>query len=91
MFELYAPAQEAGLALWPGDRSARPIRALNVIDASNFAVLVAVAARIGQGTTAQPIEIAHRVDEALRFTYPEARKDLNTVLALLENALAGVC
>jgi len=79
----------SGLAIWPGDHSARPGRVLAVIDEANFAVLVAVAGRMCQGTTARPVEIAHRVDDALRFTFPEARKDMNTVLGLLENALGG--
>lgn len=79
----------SGLALWPGDHSARPNRVLAVVDEANFAVLVAVAGRMCQGTTARPVEIAHRVDDALRFTFPEARKDMNPVLGLLENALGG--
>lgn len=80
----------SGLALWPGDSSARPTRALAVISPSAFPVLVAVAARVVQGTTARPIEIAHRVDDALRFTFPEAQKDMNAVLGLLENAVGGL-
>ncbi len=80
----------SGLALWPGDTSARPVRALAVLAPSAFPVMVAVASRVCQGTTARPIEIAHHVDDALRFTFPEAQKDMNAVLGLLENAVGGL-
>jgi hypothetical protein len=79
-----------GLALWPGDSSARPTKPLLSISAGNFPVLVAVAARVCQGTTAQPVQVAHAVDAALSFTFPEARRDMDRVLGLLENALPGL-
>jgi hypothetical protein len=87
---LLAVGGAGGLALWPGDRSARPLRELAVISADSFPVLVAVAARVCRGTTARPIEIAHRVDDALRFTFPEAQQDINSVFGLLENAVGGL-
>lgn len=80
----------SGLALWSGDASVRPRRALVSLPERAFPVLVAVAARVLKGTTADPVEIAHRVDEALRFATPESRKDLGDVFGLLENALAGL-
>ncbi len=80
----------AGLALWSGDTSVRPRRPLASLPERAFPVLVAVAARVLKGTTADPVEIAHRVDEALRFASPESRKDLADVFGLLENALAGL-
>ena len=80
----------AGLSWWPGDSSARPLRPLLSISASRFPVLVAVAARVCMGTTAQPLQVAHAVDVALTHTFPEARADLNLVLGLLENALPGL-
>ncbi|MDP2344954.1 MAG: hypothetical protein Q8O67_28670 [Deltaproteobacteria bacterium] len=79
-----------GLAMWPGDSSARPLRPLLSISAGSFPVLVAVAARVCKGTTAQPIQVAHAVDTALSFTFPEARRDMDRVLGLLENALPGL-
>ena len=79
-----------GLAVWPGDASARPLRPLLSISAANFPVLVAVAARVCQGTTAQPVHVAHAVDAALGFTFAEARSDMNDVLGLLESALPGL-
>jgi hypothetical protein len=87
---LLALGGAGGLAMWPGDRSARPSRPLKVIDEAVFGVLVAVAGRVCHGTTARPLEVAQRVDDALQFTYPEAQKDLNAVLGLLENGLAGL-
>ena len=79
-----------GLALWPGDASVRPLRPLISISPAHFPVLVAVAARVCQGTTAQPVQVAHAVDAALGFTFPEARADMDRVLGLLENALPGL-
>ena len=55
------------IGLRPGDRSVRPTRALNVISEAAFPVLVAVAARVTRGTSASPIEIAQRVDEAVHL------------------------
>ena len=80
----------AGLALWPGDRSAAPRRPLAVLSPRAFPVLVAVAARVLQGTTADPVEIAARIDQSLLRASPEAQRDLNRVLMLLENALGGL-
>lgn len=87
---LLAVGSVSGLALWPGDRSARPLRPLVSISEASFPVLVAVAARVCKGTTANPIEIAHHVDDALRFTFPEARRDLDKVFGLLESAAGGL-
>ncbi|MBM4280596.1 MAG: hypothetical protein FJ137_07480 [Deltaproteobacteria bacterium] len=80
----------AGLALWPGDTSVRPQRPLLSLPERAFPVLVAVAARVLKGTTANPVEIAHRVDEALRYATPESRSDLADVFGLLENGLTGL-
>lgn len=78
------------LALWPGDTSVQPKRPLLVLSPSSFPVLVAVASRVLVGTTANPLEIAHRVDATLRFTSSEGRVDVNRLFGLLENALGGV-
>lgn len=78
------------LALRPGDRAVRPRRPLQVLPGSVFPVLVAVAARVLRGTGANPVEIAHRVDETLRFAPPRSGRDLAMGLKLLENALGGV-
>ena len=78
------------LALWPGDASVRPQRPLLVLSPSSFPVLVAAAARVLNGTTANPVEIAHRVDATLRFTFVEARVDVDRLFGLLENALGGL-
>jgi hypothetical protein len=79
-----------GVALIPGDRSVRPTGTLQSISDKAFPVLAAVAARVLAGTTADPATIAMRVDAALRFAPPEARKDVDAALLLLENALPGL-
>jgi hypothetical protein len=83
-------ASAGGVALIPGDRSVRPTGPLHAISPRAFPVLAAVAARVLAGTTASPVEIAMRVDGALRFSAPETRADLSTALLLLENALASL-
>ncbi len=79
----------AGLALRSGDSAIKPTRALQVLKPTAFPVMVAVAARVMLGTTANPTEIAHRVDETLRFAPKASQRDMNLVLGLLENALTG--
>jgi hypothetical protein len=79
-----------GVAMLPGDRSVLPSGPLFVLDARTFSVMVAVAARVLAGTTASPRDIAMRVDGALRYTSPEAQRDFNSALLLLENALGGL-
>jgi hypothetical protein len=78
------------LVLRPGDTSVRPKRPLHVLPERVFPVLVAVAARVLRGTSGSPLEIAHRIDETLRFAPPRAGRDLAMGLSLLENALGGV-
>lgn len=79
-----------GLALWPGRAGQRPKRPLHVLSQASFPVLVAVAARVCRGTSADPVEIAHSVDTVLQHAMPEAQSDMNKTLALLENALGGL-
>ena len=85
-----AAAGVTALALRSGDRAVRPLRPLQVLPERAFPVLVAVAARVLRGTSANPVEIAHRVDETLRFAPPRSGRDLAMGLQLLENALGGV-
>lgn len=80
----------AGIALIPGDRSVRPRSPLGVLSEAQFAVLVALAARVLARTTADPLTIAHSVDTALRFAPPEVQKDLGLALGLLDNALVAL-
>lgn len=83
-------AGAGGVALIPGDRSMAAGGPLFVLDARTFSVMAAVAARVLAGTTASPSDIAMKVDAALRYTSLESRKDFNSALMLLENALAGL-
>ena len=87
---LLAAAGAGALALRPGDASVAPRRPLRSLDVGVFPVLVAVATRTTLGTGADPVELAHRVDEALLRAPPEVRADLGRVLVLLENALTGL-
>ncbi len=78
------------LALLPGERAVRPRTPPLSLDDAQFAVLVAVAARVLARTTADPLGAAHAVDTALRFAPPEVRHDLGLALDLLDNALVSV-
>jgi choline dehydrogenase-like flavoprotein len=69
---------------------AKPRPALNVLDEPSFAVFVAIAERALMFDGADPVEIAHRVDEALRYARPEAQNEMRLTLLVLENALAGL-
>src|SRR5437870_3471695 len=61
-----------GLSLWPGDERQRgPRRPLNAIAYARFPILVAVAARVVRAPGADPVEIAHRVDELVLQGPPE--------------------
>jgi len=86
---LLATAGGLGLGLWPTRQDANPRRALKLLDERGFAILAAIAARTVRVPGADPIEIAHRVDETLSLGVPEARKDFTQLLLLFENALAG--
>ena len=79
-----------GIALIPGDRSARPRAPLMVLSDAQFAVLVALAARVLARTTADPMTVAHAVDSTLRHAPPEVQKDLGLALGLLDNALVAL-
>ena len=87
---LLVVAGGTAVAFIPGDTSVKPTGALFSIDARAFPVLAAVAARVLAGTTASPVDIAMKVDGALRYAAPEGRKDLSAALMLLENALGGL-
>lgn len=76
-----------GLFALPSGDLAQPVRALAVLEPRAFGVLVAFARRMITLEGADHVAIAHRVDDALRFATPEAKKDINALLMLFENAL----
>lgn len=78
------------VALLPGDRSVRPRTPLSVLTEAQFAVLVALAARVLARTTADPMSVAHAIDSTLRYAPPEVQKDLGVALGLLDNALVSL-
>lgn len=87
---LLALGGSIGLATWSSDRRMRePRRALRALDERQFAVLAAVAARTVGDPKADPIEVAHRIDDQMALAVPEARADFGKLLLLMENALAG--
>jgi len=79
-----------GLGLWPSRVIALPTRALHVLDAKAFQVLVAIASRVVPMPDADPVAIAHAVDEALVRVPSEAQVDINRLLKVFENALPGL-
>jgi hypothetical protein len=87
---LLAGASGLGLGLWPSRRTYAPRGPLKTLDARQFAVLAAVAARTVRAPGADPVAIAERVDMSLAFTTEEARHDFCQLLVLFDNALAGL-
>jgi hypothetical protein len=87
---LLAAAGGIGLVSWPPRIGGRPRRSLRVLDERQFAVVCAIAARTVRVPDADPIEIAHGVDQTLTYGAPEAQRDLGKLLLLFENALAGL-
>jgi hypothetical protein len=79
-----------GLALYPSGHVASPTAPLLVLEPASFQVLVAVAGTIVVAKGADPVAIAHAVDQALLRVTPEAQADMNKLLGLLENALPGL-
>jgi hypothetical protein len=86
---LLSTAGGLGLALFPSRIDKKPTRKLLVLDERRFAVLAAVAARTVRAEGADPVEIAHLVDQSFSMRGPEMQKDFVQALTLLENALAG--
>jgi hypothetical protein len=80
----------AGLGLWPSRKDHAPKRALKVLDERRFAILAAVAARTVTAPKADPVEVAHRVDDYLALQTTEVKGDVKNLLLLFENALAGL-
>lgn len=87
---LLAAGGGAFFALRPSDLGRAPRAALHVLDAKTFAVMAAVIERVVTAPDVDAIEIAHRVDVALRYLPVEGQKELKSALGLLENGLAGL-
>jgi hypothetical protein len=56
----------------------------------HFNVLAAAAARLIALPEADPVEVAHRVDEALARGTPESLDDFRLLLQVLDNRLTGL-
>ncbi len=79
-----------GLAAFPSGELAQPTRPLAVLAPRSFGVLVAIAKRVVTVEGADAVAIAHGVDDALRQANVQTQADINAVIMLFENALAGV-
>jgi len=79
-----------GLALWPTLIQHRPRTPLKVLDEKQFAVLAAVAARAVRAPGADPVQMAHGLDDLMSRMAPEVQSDFKQLLGLFENALAGL-
>ncbi len=80
----------SALALWPTLSTGVPTRPIVALSPRAFQVLVAVARRVVTTEGADPVAIAHGVDDSLVHLAPEAQTDFNRLLLLFENALGGL-
>lgn len=78
------------LAVYPSKVSYVAREALHVLDARTFNIMAAIAARVVTAEGADPIAIAHTIDQALARAVPEAQSDIATVLKLFENGVTGL-
>jgi hypothetical protein len=79
-----------GLALVPPKTRQAPRQPLLSLSEPSFQVLMAFAARVVVAPGADPAEIAQGADLALSYALPESRTDLDRLLRLFDNALAGL-
>jgi hypothetical protein len=82
-------AAGTGLFAWP-TRRVTTRRALKVLDDREFAILAAVAQRTVITKGADPVEIAHGVDDELTCLPLEVQRDIKDLLRMFDNALVGV-
>ncbi|MEW5855067.1 MAG: gluconate 2-dehydrogenase subunit 3 family protein [Myxococcota bacterium] len=80
----------SGLALWKGALTFTPRRALRVMDDLAFNVTAAAAQAVVSVPDADAAELAHRVDEQLEHTTPEARTDFLKMTRALNSPLLGL-
>ncbi|MEO1480662.1 MAG: hypothetical protein AAFU77_01055 [Myxococcota bacterium] len=78
------------LGLRSSQSLAEPLRELFVLDEVAYGVLVAVCEPVLALPNVDAREIAHRIDESLRYATPEAQDDLGLVLGVLENSISGL-
>jgi len=78
------------LALFPSRQQYSPTGPLKVLSPGRFNVLAAMAARFVTAPGADPVTIAHKVDDSLARAVPEAQKDVGQVLDLIENGFVGL-
>jgi hypothetical protein len=76
------------LAVLPTKELGAPRRALAVLDARGFQVIIAIARRVVPETV-DAVTVAHGVDDLLRRAPSDAQHDFGNLLGLFENALPG--
>lgn len=83
-------ASAAALSLWPQKRQdGVPTPPLKVLNEGAFWTMVAIAGRVIPAD-GNAVKVATAVDQALSYVSKEAQRDLNTLLGLFENGVAGV-
>jgi hypothetical protein len=87
---LLATAGGLGLGFWPTSSTFRPKRALVALGERHFAILAAISARVVGAPGADPVEIAHAIDQTLSIAYEESLADLKNLLLLFDNALVAM-
>lgn len=78
------------LVFSPGKMRYSPTAPLRVLNRKTFNVMAAIAARVVTAPGANPVAIAHTIDESLARAVPEAQHDIVQVLGLFDNALIGL-
>jgi hypothetical protein len=78
-----------GLVAFPSGELAQPTRALSVLTPRAFGVLAAIAKRVVTVEGADPVALAHGVDDALRYVNTQTQGDIGALLMLFESAFAG--
>jgi hypothetical protein len=78
------------LGFYPSNLTAVPRGRTRVFDAKTFGIMAAVAARMVPLPGADPVTLAHGVDEALSYASPEVQAEIKQLLGLLESGLSGL-
>src|SRR4051812_16051734 len=87
---LLALGTGTGLALFPSLVKYRPRKPLEVLTPARFNVIATIASRVVTNPGADPVDIAHTIDQALDRAVPEAQTDIGKLLDLFESGLAGL-
>src|SRR5579862_508547 len=87
---LLGSAGLAALQFRPTRLAYRPTRALTCFDERGFSILASIASRTVVAPGADPVAIAHGVDQTIGLQCPEVQDDFRRLLLLFESAAAGL-